>query len=143
MTSILVVLDCGKKLQVFEKSFLKKNLGYFFRYDLQNRVRKFLKNKSISSDTPFFISNTFRSNARLKLAKIKQILSNIPRLNFCYLKIIHILCNDVYMYSTMMVICIKQHPSNIWSLIHEKVKVTGKLPPRKVSPGLGLGVGLG
>ena len=38
----------------------------------------------------FFISNTFISNARLKLTKkIKQKLSYIPSLNFCYLKIIH------------------------------------------------------
>ena len=39
----------------------------------------------------FFISNTFTSNARLKLAKIKQMLSNTLRLNFYYLKIVHIL----------------------------------------------------
>ena len=39
----------------------------------------------------FFISNTFISNARLKLAKKEQMLSNTLRLNFCYLKIIHIL----------------------------------------------------
>ena len=38
----------------------------------------------------FFISNTFISNARLKLPpKNKQKVSNTPRLNFCYLKIIH------------------------------------------------------
>ena len=36
----------------------------------------------------FYISNTFISNARLKLAKIKQMPSNILRLKFCYLKII-------------------------------------------------------
>ena len=36
-------------------------------------------------------SNTFINNARLKLAKIKQILSNTLTLNFCYLKITHIL----------------------------------------------------
>ena len=41
--------------------------------------------------TPFFISNTFISNPRLKLTKIKQMLSNTLWLNFCYLKIIHIL----------------------------------------------------
>ena len=35
----------------------------------------------------FFISNTFISNASLKLA-IKQLLSNTLRLNFCYLKVI-------------------------------------------------------
>ena len=40
----------------------------------------------------FFISNTFISNARLKLAKkIKQKLSNTLRLNFLYLKIIRFL----------------------------------------------------
>ena len=39
----------------------------------------------------FYINNTFICNARLKFAKIKQILSNTLRLNFCYLKIIHIL----------------------------------------------------
>ena len=38
--------------------------------------------------TYFFISNTFISNAR---QKIKQMLRNTMRLNFCYLKIIHIL----------------------------------------------------
>ena len=31
------------------------------------------------------------SDTRLKLTKIKQMLSNTPRLHFCYLKIIHIL----------------------------------------------------
>ena len=39
----------------------------------------------------FFISRTYRSNATLKLTKIKQKLSNTLKLNFCYLKIIHIL----------------------------------------------------
>ena len=41
----------------------------------------------------FFISNTFLNNARLKLAKkkINQILRSILRVNFYYLKIIHIL----------------------------------------------------
>ena len=40
----------------------------------------------------FFISNIFISNNRLKLAKkSKQKLSNIMRLSFCYLKIIHFL----------------------------------------------------
>ena len=37
------------------------------------------------------ISKTFISKARLKLAKVKQILSNTLRLNFCYLKIFDIL----------------------------------------------------
>ena len=32
----------------------------------------------------FFISNTFKSNDRLKLAKTKQMLSNTLMLNFCY-----------------------------------------------------------
>ena len=44
-------------------------------------------------NTRFFIRNTFRnalSNPRLKLAKINQMLSNTLRLNFYYLKIIHI-----------------------------------------------------
>ena len=36
----------------------------------------------------FFKSNTFRSNARLKLAENKQILSKALRLNFWHLKII-------------------------------------------------------
>ena len=43
----------------------------------------------------FFISNTFISNARLKSKeikqKIKQMLRSTMRLNYCYLKIIHIL----------------------------------------------------
>ena len=39
----------------------------------------------------FYLSNTFISNARLKLTKIKQMLSDTLRLNFCYLKMIHIL----------------------------------------------------
>ena len=39
----------------------------------------------------FFISNTFISNARLKLAKkVKQILSNTLRLNFWYLEVLGI-----------------------------------------------------
>ena len=37
-----------------------------------------------------FINNTFITNARLKLAKNKQKLSNTLRMNFCYLKNIHI-----------------------------------------------------
>ena len=41
--------------------------------------------------THFFISNTFISNVRLKVAKIKQNLSNTLRLNFCYLKMIFFL----------------------------------------------------
>ena len=40
--------------------------------------------------TLFYISNTFISNARLQFAKI-QTNGNTLRLNFCYLKIIHIL----------------------------------------------------
>ena len=45
----------------------------------------------------FFISNTFISNARLKLTKkIKQMLSNTLRLSFCYLKIIHIFHQRYY-----------------------------------------------
>ena len=40
----------------------------------------------------FFISNTFISKARLKLAKkITQMLCNTLRLEFCYLKIIYVL----------------------------------------------------
>ena len=38
----------------------------------------------------FFISNAFKSNTRLKFAKIKQILSKIQRLNFWRFKIIRI-----------------------------------------------------
>ena len=41
--------------------------------------------------TRFSISNSFISNARLKLAKMKQMINNDLRLSFCYLKIIHIL----------------------------------------------------
>ena len=40
-----------------------------------------------TSYTLFFINSTFVSNARLKLAKIKQKVSNTLRLNFCFLKI--------------------------------------------------------
>ena len=39
----------------------------------------------------FFISNTFLSTARLKLAKNQENIKQHLRLNFCYLKIIHIL----------------------------------------------------
>ena len=39
----------------------------------------------------FLKSNTFMSNARLKLAKNQANIRNTLRLNFCYLKIIHIL----------------------------------------------------
>ena len=45
---------------------------------------------ALSSYTLFFIRNTFINNARWKWEKIKQILSNTPRLNFCYLKMIHL-----------------------------------------------------
>ena len=38
--------------------------------------------------TRFLYKQHFISNARLKLAKIQQKLSNTLRLNFCYLKII-------------------------------------------------------
>ena len=41
-----------------------------------------------NQNTHFFISNTFISNAQLKLAKIKQKLSNTLRINFHYLTII-------------------------------------------------------
>ena len=39
----------------------------------------------------FFISNTFISNARMRLETIKQMQSNTLRLSSCYLKIIQIL----------------------------------------------------
>ena len=39
----------------------------------------------------FFISNTFISKARLKLSNSQQMLSNTLELNFCYLKVIHVL----------------------------------------------------
>ena len=38
----------------------------------------------------FFISITFISTPRLKLAKTKQMLGSTLRLNFLYLKIIHV-----------------------------------------------------
>ena len=46
----------------------------------------------LAPNTRFFISNTFIRNARLtkNWQKIKQMLSYTLRLNFCYLKIIHI-----------------------------------------------------
>ena len=121
----------------------------------------------------FFKSNTFISNARLKLAKSQANAVQHPRLNFCYLKVIQILhqyyhpkvighilktketnkCVCIHLvirliimkmknwshrydinrpkpgYSTykksfqmLLLICIKQHISNIWSSVHEKVK---------------------
>ena len=39
----------------------------------------------------FFISNTFISNARLKLAKDQENAKHTLRLGFSYLKIMHIL----------------------------------------------------
>ena len=40
--------------------------------------------KLVSSLKPFFISNSFISNAKMKFAKTKQKLRNILRLNFYY-----------------------------------------------------------
>ena len=40
--------------------------------------------------TLFYISNPFISTTMLRLAKIKQMLSNTLRLSLCYLKTIHI-----------------------------------------------------
>ena len=51
-----------------KKFFKKKRILYFFWQDLQNSVQKFFRINQ-SRDTHFFISHTFISNARLKLAK--------------------------------------------------------------------------
>ena len=55
----------------------------------------------------FFTSNTFINNARLKLVKNQTKLSNTLRLNFCYLKIIHILHA-------------RYHPNIIWYILENK-----------------------
>ena len=141
--------------------------------------KSFLQYASIQAF--FLISNTFISNAKLKLAKIKQMLSNTLRLNFWHPKTIGILhpryhltitghilkneqknkhaciheimqliitgkktkmeidsrkyetnrhrCRHGHKYSKhmnclsmMILICIKQHLSNIWSSVHKNVK---------------------
>ena len=124
-----------------------------------------------SNYTIFFISNTFISNARRKLVKNKQMLSNTLRLNSCYLKIIHIVYSRYHLQITwhilknkqknecvwkwgkkgkdishrydinrprswhghkyskcmrclsmILLICIKQYLSNVWSSFHQKVQ---------------------
>ena len=52
----------------------------------KKKLRSFEKNKFPWGNTRFFVTNTFISNARLNLVKIKQKLSNTLRLNFHYLK---------------------------------------------------------
>ena len=88
-------------------AFLKVIIAmlYFFHLKNSSNIMKIHFNsisiyswKKISSSTNegnkcvarFFISNTFTSNASLRLAKNNQKLSNTLRLNFCYLKIDHI-----------------------------------------------------
>ena len=70
--------------------------------------------------TRFFISNTFISNARLKLAtnqangikQIKQLLTN-----FCYLKIIHILHSHYHPKTVRHTL--KNTQKNMYVCIHE------------------------
>ena len=78
-------------MTTYEYFNLNKNklLSWFDNHIINEQTKKNInKNQEI---TRFFINNTFISNARLKLKKIKQILSGTLRLNFCYLKIIHTL----------------------------------------------------
>ena len=95
----------------------------------------------------FLISNTSISNARLKLAKNQANSNNALRLNFSYLKLIHILyqryhpkvighllknkrknkCDCIHKITRliimkMMLPCIKQHLSNIQSSIQKKIE---------------------
>ena len=69
----------------------RRNILLFRRKRIQNPVE--YQNWNFFQLLTIFavFYNTFISNAKLKLAKFKQILSNTLRLNFCYLKIIHIL----------------------------------------------------
>ena len=71
--------------------------------------------------TLFLISNSFISNARLKLAKIKQMLSNILRLNNFYLKIIRILHPRYHPKIIGHVLWNKQ--TNKWVYIHEIIRL--------------------
>ena len=128
--------------------------------------------EDIDACTFFLKATLLQATPGWNWQKIKQMLSNTPRLNFCYLKIIRILhqryhakaighilknkqkskCVCIHhiiqliimkmknrsprydinrpkpRYSThkkslkMLLICIKQHISNIWSSVHEKNK---------------------
>ena len=69
----------------------------------------------------FFINNTFISNARLKLAKIKQMLSKNLRLNFSYLKIIHILHPRYH--PKIIGQILKSKPRNKCVCIHEIIQL--------------------
>ena len=68
------------------RNYTKVKLVFMFRW---NPILSSLTNSKTSTRF-LFISSTFISNARLKSAE-KQMQSNTLRLNFCYLKIIHIL----------------------------------------------------
>ena len=82
-----------KQREIFNSQTCWRNLSQINKWNLKRNL-KVKKKKEESGGlqyTPFFISNTFISNARLKLAKIKQKLSNTLRLNFRYLKIFRFL----------------------------------------------------
>ena len=81
-------------------------------------------------------SNTFISNSRLKLAKIKQILSNTLRLNFWHAKIIGILHPRYHLTITGYILKNKQKNKhvcihNIMQLIMMKMKTKMKKDSRK------------
>ena len=76
----------------------------------------------ITTYTHFFISNTFISNASVKLAKkIKQMLSSNLMLNFCYLKFIHIL--HPHYHPKILEHILKNKQKNMYVCLHEIIRL--------------------
>ena len=97
---------------------------WYHLYNLKNVKNihgRVLFSVKLEAEHAFCISNTFISNARLKLAKkIKQMLSNTLRLNFCYLKYIHILHPRYH--PKIIVHILKNKEKNKCVCIHEIIR---------------------
>ena len=103
-----------------------------------------------TSKITFFISNTFISNARLKLAKNQANAKQHWAWAFAIRNCLHSSFTSsssnnrtysekskkvsvcIHAINTMMLICIKQQLDNIWSSIHEKVTATLRLSWKKI-----------
>ena len=89
VSSFLFKGICLVKLSNSSSSHLSKLSHLSVINCIYNCIYNCIFNCIYNMYTLFLINNTFISNTRLKLAKkIKQMLSNTLRLNFCYLKII-------------------------------------------------------
>ena len=84
---------------------------------------------TFTKEHAFFINNTFISNSRLKLTKNKTNAK--LRLNFCYLKVIHILHPRYHSKITGYILKSKRKSNYVWArqiirLIVTKMKMKMK-----------------